>query len=118
MLPASSLSAALGAHKKSLATQFLTQFLGIHGEWQAHGDGADGDLGVLRAVGRVELDGHALWCKRRGQERLPTPARRLCCSQLIPYLGNGSNGSLQHRGVLSGGDERRRVGDARESLQP
>lgn len=70
---ASSLPPALRAREKQLIPQFLTQFLGIHGEWQAHGDGTDRDLGVLGAVGCVELDGHSLWGKRRGQEQLMVP---------------------------------------------
>ena len=72
-LPASLLPAPLRAHAKPLASQFLTQFLGIHGQRQAHGDGADGDLGVLGAVGCVELEGHALRCERRGQAAAAGP---------------------------------------------
>lgn len=68
---------------------------------------------MLGAVGCVELDGHSLWGKRRGQEQLMVPVGHLHCSHpSIPYLGNGSDGSLQHGGVLGGGDEGRRVGDA------
>lgn len=70
---ASSLPAVLGACEKSLASQFLTQFLGIHGQRQAHGDGANRDFGMLGAVGCVELDGHALRCERRGQGEAADP---------------------------------------------
>lgn len=54
-------------------------------------------------------------CGARGEvrERLLIPVRCLHRSHPTPYLGNGSDGSLQHRGVLGGGDEGRRVGDAR-----
>lgn len=40
------------------------------------------------------------------------------CPHPTPYLGDGANRSLQHRGVLGGGDEGRRVGDACQPLQP
>lgn len=101
MPPASSLPAALGAHQKSLASQFLTQFLGIHGQWQAHGDRANGDLGMLGAVGCVELDGHTLWSERRGQgaaagpcEASPAAHTRYCTWEMDPMGLSSTEGCL------------------------